>query len=351
VFGTWQDPWGTAITISASAYVSIYKGYEPSVVKITQFNNAEGWLVGENSGAGSYNPGKWSRIDWLFDAQGVLHLCATRSDALDEVSAKQPNPAHNHSAYATDGCGGYAFSKLTRPPKGPLAISGSYVDTWNTAIELSSTVYISTYVGEKPSFVKITYYDNEAGFFVGENSGPGSYYAGKWSRIDWVRDTSDQVHICATHYNAQNESAAMLPSPSHDHALYSTTGCGGYAFSALSAPVYPPPPSPAPHSPPPVSPPQPGAPKKAAAGISTSGDSVSETDTSTASGLTNAGSALSAGAIVGIVLGALALIGVIVFAGCMVARGKPNAPAMSAEVTLDHVQDASANAEATTDAI
>ena len=240
IVGSWQDPFGTSITISTAAYVSIYQGGAPSVVKITHYDNAQAFLVGHNSGAGSYYPGKWSRLDWLYDSAGALHLCTSHYTAENETMAMQPNPSNNHSLYASTGCGGFAFSALTPPQPAKLAISGSWTDPYATSIEISSTVYISTYPGSEPAFVKITYYDNVERFFVGENSGPGSYNPGMWTRVDWVVDMADQVHVCTTHFSAANESMAMLPNEGHDHALYDTTGCGGFAFSALSKLVAPP---------------------------------------------------------------------------------------------------------------
>ena len=165
--------------LSSSVYISTYSGAQPSFVKITYYDNQEGFFVGENSGPGSYNPGKWSRVDWVRDPSDKVHICYAHYDATDEAAAMLPNPSHDHALYlttgcagspfsaltagslssavCTDGCGGFAFSTLTRPPKGKLAIAGSYTDPWNTAIELSSSVYISTVSGAQPSFVKISY--------------------------------------------------------------------------------------------------------------------------------------------------------------------------------------------------
>ena len=147
ITGSWHDAWGTSVTIGAAAYISIYAGGEPSIVGVTQYSNAEGWLVGQNSGAGSYNPGMWSRVDWVVDAAGGLHVCTSHYDAANESVALTPNA--NHSAYATSGCGGFGFSALTPTPTGPLAIMGSWADAWGTAIEVSSTMCAQP-VGSNP---------------------------------------------------------------------------------------------------------------------------------------------------------------------------------------------------------
>ena len=46
-----------------------------------------------------------------------------------------------------------------------------------------------------------TDFDNDQGFFVGQNSGEGNYYPGQWSRVDWVKDTDDNLYLCFTHFD------------------------------------------------------------------------------------------------------------------------------------------------------
>jgi hypothetical protein len=237
ITGEWEDAYGTQITISSSVYVSIYPGYQPSIIHITHYDDEAGFFVGQNSGEGSYNPGLWSRVDWVEDAEGGLHLCTTHYSAAteEEAMAYPDDDAFSHAAYLTTGCGGFAFSSLTPPPTPPLLIAGGdWTDSWGTVVTVSSTAYISTYPGTSPCVQHITHYDNAEGFLVGRNEGAGCYYEGNWSRIDWVIDTDDNLHVCTSQYNAPSEEAAMDAVEAHDHSLYASTGCGGFAFSALT---------------------------------------------------------------------------------------------------------------------
>jgi len=232
--GIWYDTYGSDIRVTSTAYMSTYPGSGPSIINITYYNNTAGFLVGQNSGSGSYNPGQWSRLDWVEPIPGELHVCTTHYDANDEASAMLPNPSHDHAAYATTGCGGFAFSQIMRRP---IAIFGQYSDAYGSSIIINDFNYSSTYPGSGPSIIRITHFDNIEGFLVGQNSGSGSYNPGQWSRVDWVEPTPGDLHVCTTHYDANDEASAMLPNPSHDHAAYATTGCGGFAFSALSQSV------------------------------------------------------------------------------------------------------------------
>ena len=239
IAGSWEDDWATKITIGPHKYVSVYPESDPSIVTITQINEDEGYFVGQNGGPGSYNPGLWSRIDWVTDAAGGLHLCSSHFDAPDEASALIPAATTDHSLYDTTGCNGFAFSTLAAPPPAPLAIMGEWEDEYGTQIVASKYAFASTYAGgDTISIITVTHYDNAAGFLVGQNGGDGTYNPGEWTRIDWHKDVEDSYWYCTTHYNAADEAAAMAEHPDHDHSLYDTTGCGGFAFSKLSRPVY-----------------------------------------------------------------------------------------------------------------
>ena len=117
---------------------------------------------------------------------------------------------------------------------GPLAITGTYTSGQST-IMFMSDAYMSSWNGGPWSIINITSYDNAAGFLVGQNSGPGSFNPGLWSRIDWLFDSSGVLHYCTTHYNAATEAAAMQPGGvTHNHSLFTTSGCNGFPFSALT---------------------------------------------------------------------------------------------------------------------
>ena len=48
-------------------------------------------------------------------------------------------------------------------------------------------------------------------------------------------DTDDVLHVCTTHYDKDSETEAMNEgAETHDHALYATTGCNGFSFSAVT---------------------------------------------------------------------------------------------------------------------
>jgi hypothetical protein len=82
-----------------------------SVYHIAAFDNAEHWIVARNDQANLYNPCAWSRFDWT-EADGALYYCTTAFNAVSEEAARA-TPAADASDPATQGCSGFAWSKLT----------------------------------------------------------------------------------------------------------------------------------------------------------------------------------------------------------------------------------------------
>jgi len=132
-----------------------------------------------------------------------------------------------------------------------IEIKGAFGDGWGSEIVINNDYYQSQYPGYGKSFINITFFDNTMKFLVGQNSGPGSYNPGKWSRIDWHIATeamwgaanAGKVAYCTTLYNAESEMATMLLDTQpggavdpriYDYDLAPTTGCGGFAFSILT---------------------------------------------------------------------------------------------------------------------
>jgi len=140
-------------------------------------------------------------------------------------------------------------------PTESIAIAGTWGDGFGSLIVIDDNAYTSRYPADgEPAFINFTFYNNVLGFAVGQNSGPGSYNPGKWSRIDfheitdankWGPANVGKFAYCSTLYNAETETAAMLlntqpgggVSPAiYDFALANTTGCGGFPFSILQDP-------------------------------------------------------------------------------------------------------------------
>jgi hypothetical protein len=230
----WEDAWGTTLVATKDLWVSTYDGGHPSLIHVTHYDNDEDFFVGQNGMANSYNPGKWSRVDWVEDVNGTFHYCTSHYNAETEAEAMVAPASLDHSDYLGKGCGGWTmFSTMTPPPSAPLALTGMFADAHGYTIVVNNHVWVDRYMENDPDFVRITHYDNKEGFFVGQNGATNAWGATNWTRVDWVKDTNDHFWYCKTWYMGGSEAEVMQPAHEHDHALYATEGCNGFAFSQL----------------------------------------------------------------------------------------------------------------------
>lgn len=111
LIGTWVDEWGTTHTIDEQTWSQAwYGGSDPAVFALSDWSNAEGWVIAENV-EGAYFLGAWSRFDWT-EAGGDLFYCQTAYDAPDEAAARA-TPAADPTDPTTGGCGGFPWTNLT----------------------------------------------------------------------------------------------------------------------------------------------------------------------------------------------------------------------------------------------
>ena len=130
IIGKYIDPYNSTVVITQKAVTTTYSspGSQPHHINITFFNNDMQFLVGQNSGPGTWHPEKWSRIDWTRISHGVnlgkIAYCTSVYNAPSEQMAMlvstqggmAPNSVMDHSILNTTGCGGFPFSILTAAP-------------------------------------------------------------------------------------------------------------------------------------------------------------------------------------------------------------------------------------------
>jgi hypothetical protein len=86
-------------------------GYgDVSVFHIARYDNDAELLVAENDAANQWNPGLYSRMDWVWLGT-ALYFCQSVFDAADADAAWKA-PAPDDSDPDNGGCGGFAWSQL-----------------------------------------------------------------------------------------------------------------------------------------------------------------------------------------------------------------------------------------------
>jgi hypothetical protein len=111
IVGSYVDEFGTEHEITEESWTQTFGDYDPSVFRIAGWDDDEQWLVAQNDDANPFNPGAWSRFDWVDPGDGHLYYCQTAYDAPDRPSAEdtlRPDDADP----ATGGCGGFPWTDL-----------------------------------------------------------------------------------------------------------------------------------------------------------------------------------------------------------------------------------------------
>ena len=215
--GRWLDDYGTAHDIRQEAWQM-----GESRFNISGWDNSADYLVAQNDGINAYFPGLWSRFYWTMSGS-TLYYCQIAYDAADEATAAAANGAD--STNLTSGCNGFAWSRL-RPQ---LEIRGNWVDDWGGSHNISEDLW-----DMGGSAFHISNYDNFNHYAIAQNDSANAWYPDYWSRFDWTWSGSS-YYFCQTAYNAATEADALATAAANSADL--ATGCGGFSWSKLSAPL------------------------------------------------------------------------------------------------------------------
>jgi hypothetical protein len=108
ILGDYTDEYATDHEVRQDVWTA-----DANIYNLTQYSNAEQWVVAQNDSTHGWAPDLWSRFDWTWDFDGNLWLCQTAFDAADEAAALA-TPASDASDPAIGGCGGmFPWTNLT----------------------------------------------------------------------------------------------------------------------------------------------------------------------------------------------------------------------------------------------
>lgn len=107
--GTYTDNYGGSNTFTDSQWSDAY-GATFSVVKT---NRSDNYVIYQNSASNSYNPSKFSRVDFVEDSNSVLYYCQIAYDKDTAAEAEAVTTA-DRSDPANSGCSGFSWTKLTK---------------------------------------------------------------------------------------------------------------------------------------------------------------------------------------------------------------------------------------------
>lgn len=105
IVGTYTDDFESEHVITSATWST-----EDSVYYISQFDNAEGYVIALNAQDNEYSPCGWSRFDWT-ESDGELYFCQSAFGADSEEAALETKPADAKNLDM--GCSGFPWSRLS----------------------------------------------------------------------------------------------------------------------------------------------------------------------------------------------------------------------------------------------
>lgn len=106
--GSYQDPYGGTHVISDDLWDQGAMGK----YHIVAYDNEKDYLFAQNDERNAYNPGKWSRFDWVWH-NGALYYCQSAYDKASQKEAEAVEAADPTNP-EQGGCGGFPWTKLTK---------------------------------------------------------------------------------------------------------------------------------------------------------------------------------------------------------------------------------------------
>ncbi len=184
------------------------------------------YLIALNDSGNQWNPGKYSRFDWIADTSGDIYYCqsAYKEDTAEEARMFVPerdDPSANNS------CGQFTWSKLV-----PYTdISGDFIDNNKIPHTISVTGWV---IGENE--YDISMLNSIDDYAIVSKPNPDDPFDDEiYSRFDWMIDASDDTYFCIaksniTYYEASNLEGADLP----DRNNPAVGGCNGSPWTLLT---------------------------------------------------------------------------------------------------------------------
>ncbi|HOW52155.1 MAG TPA: hypothetical protein PLV42_08965 [bacterium] len=122
IIGTYGDDFGGTHVITATKWDMAAMG----TFTISKFDNADDFVIAQNDATNTYNPGKWSRMDWVWSGND-LYFCQIAYDKNSATEAEATTGTDPEDI--TTGCNGNPWTKLT-----PTTFAGAAGTTGSPAV-------------------------------------------------------------------------------------------------------------------------------------------------------------------------------------------------------------------------
>ena len=214
ILGTWASDFGGYEELTSTAWDD---------ATILEYDNAARVAYTQNPANDAYDPSKFNKIVWTSPSAGSFYYCWVDYGLDDLASAKASTKVADASSPDTSGCGGFAWTKLTRVD--PIEIRG----TWNS--NFGGTETISS---RKWNDATVQMFDNAANVAFTQNPVDAQYDPSKFSKLVWTEPTAGSFYYCTVDFGLDSLAAAQASTKTADSSQPDTGGCGGFSWTKLS---------------------------------------------------------------------------------------------------------------------
>jgi hypothetical protein len=197
---------------------------------VNKINGLAGYFIIQKSAADAYNASKFQKVIFIANADGSFYTCTISPfNSADAATAEAITDTTTKTNPEASGCSGFAWTKMV-PVKNPIA--GSWKDPYggkHTIAYTSWTVDFGT-----PATDVIHRYNVIDSYFIIQKPANDAYNPAKYQKIILTESSGSWYFCTLSPFNSATADTAAAITDSTTKTSPATTGCSGFAWTALS---------------------------------------------------------------------------------------------------------------------
>ena len=120
IAGSWESNFGGLETITSDAWAN-----EWLTTTVIEYSNDNNWAINQNPDDDEFNPSQFSKVVWTEPTVDAFYYCTVAFGLDTADDARSATETADNSDPDNSGCGGFGWTKLSRPQPTDPASSDS----------------------------------------------------------------------------------------------------------------------------------------------------------------------------------------------------------------------------------
>lgn len=181
------------------------------------------WAVTQNPANDQYNPSKFNRMVWTAPVGDSVYVCTVAYGLGTAQLALDSTATADATAPDASGCGGFAWTKLTKTD--PIAVAGSYTDGFGGKSTITSRFWDVGWIAK---------FDNTMRFAITQSPADDKYTPSKFTKLVWTAPVGGTFYTCMVDYGLDSAALAEATTKTADDAAPDKSGCGGFSWTKMT---------------------------------------------------------------------------------------------------------------------